>query len=181
MLHIKLTQHGLWYHKPYSKVDSKVDSKPEQNIMIRRDQLHFIMVQLHFIIIPYGRPKIKFLFLGATFHTPLTKSATLNRLFHCSLWQFSGALFLFSRALFCISGAKSPGAPVYFFLALRFTEIYDTSPEFSQKNNKTCYYECCLKKTHTLNPYKCECPLIHVLSILSHKNCSICLKLLHAW
>ena len=41
---------------------------------------------------------------GATFHIPLTKSATLNRLLHCSLWQFSGALF-------CISGVKSPGAP----------------------------------------------------------------------
>ena len=51
------------------------------------------------------RPKIKFSFSGATFHSPLTKSATLNRLLHCSLWWFSGALF-------CISGAKSPGAPV---------------------------------------------------------------------
>ena len=56
--------------------------------------------------------KIIFLFSGTTFHIPLTKSATLNRLLHCSLWQFSGALFLFSRALFCISGTKSPGAPV---------------------------------------------------------------------
>ena len=66
----------------------------------------------------YIRPKTKFLFSGATFHIPLTKSATLNRFLHCSLWQFSGALFyfegsfLFSRALFCISGAKSPRAPV---------------------------------------------------------------------
>ena len=34
-------------------------------------------------------------FSGATFHIPLTKSATLNRLLHCSLWQFSGAFFFF--------------------------------------------------------------------------------------
>ena len=36
---------------------------------------------------------------GATFHIPLTKSATLNRLLHCSLWRFSGAIFIF-EALF---------------------------------------------------------------------------------
>ena len=59
-----------------------------------------------------NRPNIKFLFSGATFHIPLTKSATLNRLLHCSLWQFSGALFWFSRALFCNTGAKSPEAPM---------------------------------------------------------------------
>ena len=52
-----------------------------------------------------SRPKIKSLFSGATFHIPLTKSATLSRLLHCSLWQFSGALL-------CISRAKSLGAPV---------------------------------------------------------------------
>ena len=46
--------------------------------------------------------------IRAAFYIPLTKSATLNRLLHCSLWQFSGALF-------CILGAKSPGAPVWFF------------------------------------------------------------------
>ena len=40
-----------------------------------------------------SRTKITFLFLGATFHIPLTKSATLNRLLHCTLWQFPGALF----------------------------------------------------------------------------------------
>ena len=61
------------------------------------------------------RPKIKFLFSGATFHISLTKSATLNRLLHCSLWRFSGGLFyLFSRALFYISGANLPVTPVYF-------------------------------------------------------------------
>ena len=41
-----------------------------------------------------SRPKKKKI-SGATFHIPLTKSATLNRLLHCSLWQFSGALFAF--------------------------------------------------------------------------------------
>ena len=54
----------------------------------------------------------KKIFSGATFQ--MTKSGTLNRLSHCSLWQFSGALFLFSRVLFCISRAKSPGAPCHF-------------------------------------------------------------------
>ena len=50
---------------------------------------------------------------GATFHIPLTKSATLNTLLHCSLCNFQGPFFfLFSRDLFCIMGAKSPGAPV---------------------------------------------------------------------
>ena len=57
-----------------------------------------------------SRPKTKKKISGATFHIPITKSATLNRLEHCSLWQFSGGL-VFLRALFCISGAKSPGAP----------------------------------------------------------------------
>ena len=37
------------------------------------------------VSVTYSRPKIKFLFSGATFHMPLTKSATLNRLLHCSL------------------------------------------------------------------------------------------------
>ena len=57
--------------------------------------------------------QVNFFFSGATFHIPLTKSATLNRLLHCSQWQFSGALF-FYRGLFffCISGPKSSGAPV---------------------------------------------------------------------
>ena len=41
------------------------------------------------------RQKLKFLFSGAIFHIPLTKSATLNRILHCTLWQFSGALFYF--------------------------------------------------------------------------------------
>ena len=50
----------------------------------------------------------------------LTKSATLNRLLHCSLWQFSGALFWFSRALFCISGGEIARSPrVIFSLSQR--------------------------------------------------------------
>ena len=65
---------------------------------------------------PSGGKKIYILFSGATFHIPLTKSATLKMLLHCSLWQFSGSLFWILRALFfCISGAKSPVASVYFF------------------------------------------------------------------
>ena len=57
-----------------------------------------LMFSLH---VRQAKKKI-FLFSGAPFHIPLTKSATLNRLLHCSLWQFSGALF-------CISDfAQSP-------------------------------------------------------------------------
>ena len=59
--------------------------------------------------------QIYFCFRGLTFHIPLTKSAALNRLLHCSQWRFSGALLLFSRALFCILGVKLPRAPVVFF------------------------------------------------------------------
>ena len=80
-----------------------------------------LWVQIHFKVrVRFGvlvkhrvriRPKMKFLFSGATVHIPLTKPATLNRLLHCVLWEYAGALSLFLRALFCISGAKSPGAP----------------------------------------------------------------------
>ena len=52
--------------------------------------------------------KLKFLFAGATFHIPLTKSATLNRLLHCSLWQFSGALFYFRGLFFAFWGRNRP-------------------------------------------------------------------------
>ena len=57
-----------------------------------------------------GRGKLKFLFWGATFHIPLTKSATLNRLFHCTLWQISGAFFCCWGLCFCNLGAISPRA-----------------------------------------------------------------------
>ena len=61
------------------------------------------------------RPKIKFLFSGATFHIPLTKSATLNRLSHCSLWWFSGALFfLFFEGSFLHFGGKIAWSPSVF-------------------------------------------------------------------
>ena len=63
--------------------------------------------------------KIKFLFSGATFHIPLTKSATVNRLLHCSLWQFSGALFLFSRALFLHFGGEIAQSPRVIFSHLK--------------------------------------------------------------
>ena len=60
------------------------------------------------------RPKIKYLFWGATFHIPLTKSATLNRLLHCSLWQFLGAFF-FLRALFLHFGGEIAQSLCVFF------------------------------------------------------------------
>ena len=60
--------------------------------------------------------KLNFLFSGATFHIPLSKSATLNSLLDCSLWQFSGALFkIFSRAPFLHYGGKIARSPCVFF------------------------------------------------------------------
>ena len=53
------------------------------------------------------------IFSGATFHIPTPP--TLNKLLHCSLWEFSGALFWFSRAVYSMSGVKSPGALCIFF------------------------------------------------------------------
>ena len=52
--------------------------------------------------------KFDFDFRGATVHIPLTKSATLNRLLHCSLWQFSGALFYFRGLFFAFQGRNRP-------------------------------------------------------------------------
>ena len=50
--------------------------------------------------------KLIFYFQRATLHIPLTKSATLNMLLHCSLWHILGVLFWFSRALFLHFGGK---------------------------------------------------------------------------
>ena len=58
-----------------------------------------------------GQAKIFFFsFSGATFHIPLTKSATLNRLLHSSLWWFLRALFFFA-----FRGQISPEPPCIFF------------------------------------------------------------------
>ena len=54
---------------------------------------------------------LNFYFWGATFHIPVTKSATLNKLLHCSLWQFSGALKKKLRALFLHFGGKIAQSP----------------------------------------------------------------------
>ena len=60
--------------------------------------------------------KLKFYFPGATFHIPLTKSATLNRHLHCSLWQFSGALFWgFFEGSFLHFGGKIVRSPRVIF------------------------------------------------------------------
>ena len=65
------------------------------------------------------RQIIEFLFWGATFHIPLTKSATLNRLSHCTLWQFSGAIFFFFLGLFFVfRGQKRPEPPLFFSLVV---------------------------------------------------------------
>ena len=62
------------------------------------------------------RPKIKKNISGATFHVPLTKSATLNRLLHCRLWQFWGVLFFLFRGLFfAFRGRNRPEPPCNFF------------------------------------------------------------------
>ena len=71
---------------------------------LRKDVMKERYIKIHTGYFHTDRPKIKYLFSRATFHIPLTKYSE-NRLLHCSLWQFSGALF-------CISGAKSPGTPV---------------------------------------------------------------------
>ena len=73
---------------------------------------------------PCCRSKIKFLFSGATFHIPLTKSATLNRLLHCSLLQFSGALFYFRGLFFLHFGGEIFRSRCVFFPALaRFSLV----------------------------------------------------------
>ena len=54
-------------------------------------------------------------FFGGTFHILLTKSATLNRLLHCSLWQFSGALFLYLRGLFFAFRGRNRPESLYIF------------------------------------------------------------------
>ena len=64
---------------------------------------------------PPGQIKVLF-FGGYTFHMPLTKSATLNRLLHCSLWQFSGALFYFWGLFFAFWGKIVLSPHVIFFL-----------------------------------------------------------------
>ena len=59
-----------------------------------------------------SKKNLNFIFSGATFHIPLTKSATLNRLLHWSLWRFSGA-FYFRGLCFAFRGWNRP-EPVYF-------------------------------------------------------------------
>ena len=56
------------------------------------------------------------LFSKATFHIPLTKTKTLNRLLHCSLWRFSGALFYFQGLFFAFRGQNLPEPPCIFSL-----------------------------------------------------------------
>ena len=59
--------------------------------------------------------KIKFLFSGATFHSPLTiRSATLSRLLHCSLWGFSGALLIFQGSILHFRGEIACSLPHVF-------------------------------------------------------------------
>ena len=87
--------------------------------MVIFSQIDFV-IYARFVWYPHSiscpsRPKIIFLFSGATFHIPLTKSATLNRLLQCSLWQFSGALLGFWGLLFAFRGRNRPEPPCNFF------------------------------------------------------------------
>ena len=50
------------------------------------------------------RPKFNFLFWGATFHIPLTKSVTLNRLLHTVSGNFQGLFFDFQGLFFAFQG-----------------------------------------------------------------------------
>ena len=53
---------------------------------------------------------------GATFHTPLTKSATLNRLLHCSIYgNFQGLFFDFRGLIFALRGRNRPQPQCNFF------------------------------------------------------------------
>ena len=86
-------------------------------------KIYHIFMQLSYPLIQYlmwrtidmfTRAKIKFLFSGATFHIPLTKSATLNRLLHCSLWQFSGLCLIFGGSFWHFRG-EIAGSPCVIF------------------------------------------------------------------
>ena len=75
---------------------------------------------------PRGRPKIKFLFSGATFHIPLTKSATLNSQAFTlqSMANFRGSFVDFSRALlFAFQERNRPQPPCNFFPTARVIDI----------------------------------------------------------
>ena len=53
---------------------------------------------------------------GYTFHIPMTKSATLNTLLHCNLWQFSGrASFLIFEGSFLHFGGEIARSPRVIF------------------------------------------------------------------
>ena len=60
--------------------------------------------------------KLHAYFWGATFHILFTKCATLNKLLHCSRWEFQGLFFDF-RGLFCaFRGRNRPEPPCNFSL-----------------------------------------------------------------
>ena len=100
--------------------------------------------------------KLKFYFRGATFHIPLTKSATLNRLLHCSLWQFSGALFYFWGLFFALRGRSCPeppcnfspgGNPTFAMATLALAIIFPTAIRkvmsgFGAESLVFCFLEC---------------------------------------
>ena len=72
--------------------------------------------ELRYIGLVIAGQKLNFYFRGLLFTSHLlTKSATLNRLLHCSLWQFLRAPFFIFEGFFLHFGAKSPGAPVELF------------------------------------------------------------------
>ena len=77
-------------------------------------------------IVVWGNIPFKLLFWGATctFHIPLN-SATLNRLLHYTLWQFSGArIFIFEGSFFAFGCqiAKSPRE--IFSLAMALLHVF---------------------------------------------------------
>ena len=62
---------------------------------------------------------------GATIHIPLPKFATLNKLKHCSPWEFSGALFLISQGAFLHFGGETWSPYVFFSILIPLIHLYN--------------------------------------------------------
>ena len=68
-------------------------------------------------------PKIKKFIFGGYFSHPSDKICNIEQAFTLQSMEIFRDSFLFSRALFCIKGAKSPGAPCNFFPGCNCDEI----------------------------------------------------------
>ena len=108
-----------------------------------------------------SRPKIKCLFSGATFHIPLTKSATLNRLLHCSLMSmaiFRGSFLIFKGSFLHFGGEFARGPRVFSPLLSRaygherynsLVRLQDRSLLPRSYDNSLLLHRCTHTHTHT--------------------------------